>query len=929
MNRHTAHTPFWTRAIFLVLLLAIPAMASAFDQVGIYFDQSYQNYAITVAEPNTIVTGYLVLNEPSASSGVAGWELCVGVDGPATFLSWELEGQTINIETEPCFMVGIGDGPLPATQQVLLATFTMLVQEPLPIALSVSPVYHESIPDQMAYLTGDDPGEILPLGSVSGEPELAWINANIPVALVEPSNLFFGEIPVGHSVDRFVGVSNIGGGTLIVNVEMQGPAGGISLPSIYGSFAIHGGETLNIPVRFLPTDIQLYTRTLTFNNPIVPNVTVNGSGREPILAWNVAPELTFPQTNVGEARFRELIVYNTGEMAFTIEPQVASGCASFSIDNPTPHTLEPGEEFPIIVGFTPDVDGPISCELNLGSVVDPVTLTGTGYLPVMSYDISPSLVVFPDIAVGMSTVRNILLTNTGEGVLNLHAGLAEPSDEFALVYGDGPRAVDPGQRAVFTVQFSPTAIAPFTAEMTFGNPLVANVPLSGSGVAENMSCITTPEVLDFGVMTQGGVYSKYITVRNDGNVDLELAPEAICSGTTTFLPSSFTLPPGNSQNFTVSRLAQTLGPWECAINMGPDACSEVICSGVVQEGISNGENLVGLFFDSEFTQSDAFIGVPGVLDAHLVLMNPTDLSGLSGWECQLQISGTSILIGATLMGQSVNVGVSPEFIVGLGEPLPWAPNIHLATFLFFVLDPGSETALFLMPTNTPSIPDQMVWLSADYNNMLPMTPHTGSPLVSYINGSGVVAVQAPAPEVVMQGNMVELTWDVADNTTNGYLVYRRGETGSPELLFEQPRTAEGGHFVYHDNPMGFDNGSTLHYSYAVIQDGVEVTRSPETEIILNGVPMVSTRLLPNVPNPFNPMTEVKFEMEKAGQVRVAVYDVSGRKVKTLVNESLSSGPHSRLWQGRDSSGRQVPSGTYYLRMETGGHVDHHKMMLLK
>ncbi len=77
------------------------------------------------------------------------------------------------------------------------------------------------------------------------------------------------------------------------------------------------------------------------------------------------------------------------------------------------------------------------------------------------------------------------------------------------------------------------------------------------------------------------------------------------------------------------------------------------------------------------------------------------------------------------------------------------------------------------------------------------------------------------------------------------------------------------------------------------------------------------------------MTEVNFEMEKTGQARISIFDVSGRLVTTLVNEQLGSGPHSRTWQGKDATGRQVPSGAYYLRMEAGGRVDHRKIMLLK
>ncbi len=91
----------------------------------------------------------------------------------------------------------------------------------------------------------------------------------------------------------------------------------------------------------------------------------------------------------------------------------------------------------------------------------------------------------------------------------------------------------------------------------------------------------------------------------------------------------------------------------------------------------------------------------------------------------------------------------------------------------------------------------------------------------------------------------------------------------------------------------------------------------------------ATRLLPNVPNPFNPSTRVRFELAGRTNVRVTIYDVTGRSILTLVDEFLEAGPHSRVWRGRDGAGRQVPSGQYFVRLVTGKRVDVRKILLLK
>jgi len=926
VNHLPTVAPICIRVLFL--LLSIPALATATDQVGIYFDESYQNNSLIVPDANTVVTGYLVLSDPATTAGVAGWELCVGIDGPAMFLNWELEGQVINVLNEPCFQVGVGDAPLPGGSRVLLATFTMLVEEPLPVALSVNLINHPSIPDEMAYLTNDDPQEIRPLAPVTDEATVAWINHGIPFAEVSPPYWDFFDVPLGTMVDHDIVVSNIGGGSLFLDISIDGGDGVFTLPGVSGPATINAGESLSIPIRFQPTAVQFYEGKLNLGNPIAPNPLLLGEGRDLIADWDVDPELIFEETFVGHSITRELVVSNIGELPLDIFPSLPNDCTVFSILDPGSYTIEPGMELSLSLAFTPEDDGPVSCELDLGSVVDSVLLTGYGHVPILDYSVNPPQLFFPDVAVGSSVLRNFILSNTGEGPLVLTIEMDEPFSPFSISNGGGSRTLQPSEEVLVSVIFSPQDVGEFGAEVNFGNPVLDNYQVSGAGVDVNMSCVVTPENLDFGDMMVGSSYTRHITVHNDGNLEFFLAPDTSCPFTTV-APAQAAIVPGNSRTFSVTYLAQETGPWECVVSLGQSQCSEVICSGVVTQGPSPDDNLVGLFFDDEFSQISTIMASPGLVEAHLVLLNPTDPEGVSGWECRFEIVGElCLLVGTELMGQAINVGEFPDLQVGLGEPLPWSPSVHLATFQLFLLQGHFPVSLHLLPINTPSIPDEMVWLSADHSQIIPMRPHTGWSEVATIN-TYYVALETPAPDVVMQGSLVELTWAVQDNSNNSYLVYRRGETGPAELLFDQSLTAQGGTFIYRDSPRGFEAGTHLHYSYAVLQNGVEVARSPETDIVLSGLPAAMTRLLPNVPNPFNPLTTVNFELKSPGKVRVSIYDVSGRLVNTLVNESMSAGPHARRWMGKDLSGRQVPSGTYYLRMETDGRIDHRKMLLLK
>jgi aminopeptidase N len=92
------------------------------------------------------------------------------------------------------------------------------------------------------------------------------------------------------------------------------------------------------------------------------------------------------------------------------------------------------------------------------------------------------------------------------------------------------------------------------------------------------------------------------------------------------------------------------------------------------------------------------------------------------------------------------------------------------------------------------------------------------------------------------------------------------------------------------------------------------------------VPAVA-QLLGNVPNPFNPTTEVRFTLPVDQSVQLAVYDVSGRLVKTLVDEVRPAGDNIARWDGTDHLSRTVASGTYFARL-TGRGVSQVRPMAL-
>ena len=103
-----------------------------------------------------------------------------------------------------------------------------------------------------------------------------------------------------------------------------------------------------------------------------------------------------------------------------------------------------------------------------------------------------------------------------------------------------------------------------------------------------------------------------------------------------------------------------------------------------------------------------------------------------------------------------------------------------------------------------------------------------------------------------------------------------------------------------------------------------------TEIEPGGfLPAVATRLEPGMPNPFHPRTTLRYSLGSPGPVDLAIFDVSGRRVRTLASGELSAGAHEVAWDGTDESGRRVASGTYWARLEAAGRRSASRLVVLK
>jgi serine protease len=164
--------------------------------------------------------------------------------------------------------------------------------------------------------------------------------------------------------------------------------------------------------------------------------------------------------------------------------------------------------------------------------------------------------------------------------------------------------------------------------------------------------------------------------------------------------------------------------------------------------------------------------------------------------------------------------------------------------------------------------------------------------------------QAPDAEFRLTGQNGDASWDVP---------YGPGTAGAYEAV---------------DSSSWLLAGETITYRLffkSAASDWIELDRQ---QITLS-VPELTTRLLDLHPNPFNPRLSIAYAVEKPQHVRLVVYDMTGQRVFTLIDERQGVGRREVVWTGQDSSGQRVASGTYIVRLEGEFGSDARKLMHVK
>ena len=138
--------------------------------------------------------------------------------------------------------------------------------------------------------------------------------------------------------------------------------------------------------------------------------------------------------------------------------------------------------------------------------------------------------------------------------------------------------------------------------------------------------------------------------------------------------------------------------------------------------------------------------------------------------------------------------------------------------------------------------------------------------------------------------------------------------------------------ISYDHSMVIDGDGIIQYSasgvpLANIQAKIDELLS--TSIVNDEITPQDFALFNNYPNPFNPVTTIRYQIPQQVRVNLSIINVSGQKIATLVNEEQPAGSYSVNWQGKDDNGNSVASGVYFFQLRAESFFKVNKMLLLR
>ncbi len=209
------------------------------------------------------------------------------------------------------------------------------------------------------------------------------------------------------------------------------------------------------------------------------------------------------------------------------------------------------------------------------------------------------------------------------------------------------------------------------------------------------------------------------------------------------------------------------------------------------------------------------------------------------------------------------------------------------------------------------------------------TPPSAFSLISPADGDTITDAE------IVSDSLFQVVWQKAEDP-DGDIDYYEFNMLKDDALVDAKQFTDTSNYV--KAPSWEDNGTYYwfvvafdNYGAFSVSDTFEINFNRQNPNAINGEPSIPKvfALHQNYPNPFNPITTIKYDLPKDAHVKIVIYNIIGREVRTLVNEKQSAGYQAIQWNARDNYGKQVSSGYYIYMMQAGDFHKIHKMILIK
>ena len=283
----------------------------------------------------------------------------------------------------------------------------------------------------------------------------------------------------------------------------------------------------------------------------------------------------------------------------------------------------------------------------------------------------------------------------------------------------------------------------------------------------------------------------------------------------------------------------------------------------------------------------------------------------------LQFTGYYATWNVLITMNGIGDGVAAAVAGGAIDPTTGAPNISMIvdsvlSYTLYYWDMSDATVDAVVAAGIPAAATQQVtdWLTAGYT-----LEQVGSSLLPYILGAvtnaqvalGGALTYADGSQVVVDDSGHDLSLDDFqwEYTDYGLWNNRGGRLWVQSYANCFPAT--------------WSQYVNSHWTYMGALSTVDNDNITADKFELKG----------NYPNPFNPTTKIRFTNDRASNVKVTVYSLKGEKVATIMNKQVNSGTYDVSWNGKNTSGKVVPTGMYLYDIESDGRRLQGKMLFLK